>query len=328
MLCKTVRIPMISFAVLLTCAATCPAQFMPGGLGGLGAQPGAISGTGAATIKLKPQLVRMSVQMSAKAKTLKEALETLKDQREAAILQLEQLGAETKSILTTPPTAKTGLTDREKQMQQMLMQQRRSQGRKVGKGLNIPKSVTATMVLTAEWSLPSEDEAEILLFVNDVREKIIAADLAGAKKLAKKSPEEEELAEEASGMMGMYSSFDEQQSKPGEPTFFYVGRVTDKQRAKLLADAFAKAKTQAEQLAAAAGMKLGALVSLSGAANQGDMNMNRYGGMSSYQMQMLLASQARAQGGDRKESESLGASLDALAFSVYVHADFALSSAN
>jgi len=280
-------------------------------------EAGTVSGTGMVSVKQKPTLLRMTIQLQEKGKTVQESLAKLKDRRDAAVLQLQSLGAKKADIVASDPTLSAGKTDEEQQMQQMMMQQMRSRGR-APKALQLPKSVTTTSTLTVEWPLTMETNEELLLFADTLQDKIEAADLAGLKEPKKLTPEEEELQAEMEEAMSGYGGYGDNQPKPGEPSFVYVAKISEDERAKALAAAFDKAKTQAQGLAVAARAKLGKLSSLSGGASQS--NDEAYG-YNNYAMQMMMA-QATNSGND--ENEAMVASPGMVTFQVIVTATFRL----
>jgi hypothetical protein len=241
------------------------------------------------TVNERPTLLRMMIQLSEKAESLKDALSQLKDRREAALLQLESLGAKKETIVVEQPTPESPNSPQRQQVEQM-MRMMRAQGRSVPKALEQPKLVTVTSMVTAEWPLDMATHEEVLLFVKDLADKVTAADLAGTKEAKKLSPEAQELAEEMEEMMSD-SGYGEEQLNPGEPRFFFVARLHEESRDKALAEAFTRAKTHAARLATAAGAELGTLASLSGSSVHAENEMGEYYGGSSYQMRMMLAAQ-------------------------------------
>lgn len=278
---------------------------------------GTVSGMGMVSVKQKPTLLRMTIQLQEKGKTVEESLAKLKDRRDAAVLQLQGFGARKSDIVASDPTLSAGKTDEEQRMQQMMMQQMRARGR-APKALQLPKSVTTTSTLTVEWPLSVETNEELLLFANTLQDKIEAADLAGRNEPKKLTPEEEELQEEMQEMMSGYGGYGNNQPKPGEPNFLYVARISEDERDKALAAAFDKAKDQAQRLAAAAHANLGKLSSLSGGTSQS--NEGEYG-YNPYAVQMMRAAAATS-GSD--EHEAMVASPGMITFQVIVNATFRL----
>ena len=194
------------------------------------ADSGSVTGVGVAKVALKPELLRMYVTMTVPGKTLQEALNNLKDRREAALVQLKKLGADVKSAKFTPPTLAAEQSDQQKRrMEQMLRERMRGRAGKPAAGPQASKSYAVSTTLTVEWPAKAETAEELLLVVETLREKVKAADLTGAKAAEKASPEAEEEAEEAAGMS---TSFGEEQIKPGEPQFVCVARISAEQRGR------------------------------------------------------------------------------------------------
>jgi hypothetical protein len=89
-------------------------------------------------------------------------------------------------------------------------------------------------------------------------------------------------------MMDQYGGMvDENQPKPGQPMFIYVAKVSDEDRAKVLSAAFAKARSEAEQLAAAANAKIGSLTGLQSHAIANESRNYGYN-YAQYQMQQYM----------------------------------------
>ncbi len=312
------RVAALAFMLTLS-ATTAWAQF--GGQSGE-ASPGTVSGMGTVSIKTKPQRLRMTIQLQEKGKTVQESLAKLADRLIAARLQLEELSPKETDVSkrmhmsNSEPTLSSGQTDEEKQMQQMMMQQMRSRGR-APKGLQVPKSVTTAITLTAEWPVWDKSNEELLLFADTLQEKIKAADLAGLNEPKQLTPEEEELQAEMEEMMSDYG-YGNEQAKPGEPSFVYVAKISEEERATALAAAFEKAKAQAQRLAVAAGAKFGKLSSLSGGTSPSDEDSYGYNG---YAMRMMMA-QAATSSDD--ENEAITASPGLVTFQVMVNATFRL----
>jgi hypothetical protein len=220
---------------------------------------GSVSGTGMQSLSRQPDKLRMIVELLGKGKTLEEALGKLKDRREAALLTLESLKAAKDSIIVGEPGQSVVQANQLRQMEQMVRQRMMmARGHRSSKPPQLPVSVTASAILIADWPLTGDTVEKRLLAAGAIEEKIKAADLAGAKEMAKLSPEEEEMREDAESM----GNFGQEQVAPGTPQFVYVARISADERDQAMAQAFAKAKAHAARLAKAAGVRLGALVSV------------------------------------------------------------------
>lgn len=203
-----------------------------------------------------PELMRMQVSISAADADIEQALAKLKQKQEGAIKKLVELGTAKSVITVEPPTltpdpAETAL--RRMRMMRGEMEEEEEEGEAK------PAKVNVSLTLKAEWPLDAADPEAMLVAVHTLQKKINDADLAGLKD-EKLSEEELEERAEMEEQMSRFSSDDE--TKPGEPVFVFVWKATDADRTKLLSEAFAKAKANAEKLATAAGVQLGGLSSL------------------------------------------------------------------
>ncbi len=310
-----------SFLVLAaTLAAGVPsvsAQF--GGLGG----PGTIAGTGVAQIERLPEVMRMRVVVTAKGSTLAEALAALKDKTEAAQSQLATLGALQGSVKLDEPQIAVENNDRRRQME-MMMAQRLRGGKRSAKKEETKQPVAVSSTLTAEWAMKAKTGEELLVAATALQEKIKAADLAGAKEASKLTPEEQEALEEMESQG--FSSYGEEEAKPGEPVFLFVTPIAEADREKAEAEAFQKARQHAARLAKAAGAGLGKLMSLAGDSQPGVDESdypNPYGGYNVAAYRMLQT--MRTGGQPDSAPEALGATPAKVTYRVTMTASFELT---
>lgn len=261
------------------------------------AGPGMISGHGMATVKKPPTAIRMHLLLSAKGKTMEDALANLKERREAAEAFLEKLGADKKSIESGSPSISQEDEQRQRQLQMMIRQRMRG-NRAAPKAAKTQPTVSLASFLTAQWPVEAKNSEELLLTVHKLQQKIKEAKLATGKDDEKKSAEEEELSEEMA-----QESFgpSEDRGDPNEPAIAYLAQVSAEERDKAMADAFQKAKTNAERLAQAAGVRLGSLSSLGGGFNSG--SRMQYGYPSTYNV-MPRAMRAMMERGESPEQET------------------------
>ena len=149
----------------------------------------------------------------------------------------------------------------------------------------------ARATLTVEWALKAETVEQAMLASEAVRKKLLAAgDLMGGKAAEKLPADEQELLDEqppratsqiiqrpvvetlADGSNVTRYVSEEVVTAPGVfpanaaglPPFLYVATISSQQRKALLAEAFDNAKSQAAELAEAAGGKLGAVRTVGG----------------------------------------------------------------
>lgn len=220
-----------------------------------------LSVQGSASIEKMPVVMRLRVDIPASGSDVGKALARLKEKREAAVKKLQEIGTPAEGIKTDPPTF--SLNTAEAARQRMLKM--RGQAEEEEEEAK-PAKVDVTCAVSAEWPLKSEDPEAMLVEVHALQQKVRSADLAGLKD---DKPTEEELEEQAE-MEEQMSRWNDDGPKPGEPTFLFAWKLTEAERAKLLADAFAAAKADAQRLAAAANVELGSLASLSSHTAGGD----------------------------------------------------------
>jgi uncharacterized protein YggE len=310
---STVRATLAS-TIFLGLAFPCHAQFSRA-LAGLPSSS-SITGTGTVVTTYSPQTMRLRVDLSGTAKNAKDAVAKLKAVSEAATGKLADLDAEKDSVKIGPPRVTAAVNDQRRQMEMMVRQRMRGAGKKPKAQPEPPVVVSAT--LSAEWKLNGKDAAARLLEAREIEDKIKAADLAGNKQKSEEaSEEEEEMAEE---MNEQFMGGNDNQPKPGEPMFIYVAKVDDEGRSKALASAFAKARTEAEQLAAAAGVKLGPLRGVQAHAGRNEYENYQYqymgGGMNPYMLAQMGMSDGEATGGTPREAIGMQPGETSLNYSV------------
>jgi hypothetical protein len=295
----------------------------------VGRQPnageGKVAAAGRVHLQRQPTHLRMFVQLTGKGKTLEEALAALKERREAVVAELEKLGAEKGAEVCAPPSVDESAGAQQRRMEMMIAQRLGRGAKKAAKPVKPPVAVTA--LLTAQWPLAGDTPEKLLLAADAVREKVKTADLSGDKESPKLSPEEQEVAEEMAAQPNQGG--DEEQAKPGEPHFMFVAKLSPQDRQAALADAFAKAKTQAGELAKAAGAGLGPLTGLSGEGGGGMSGVNpyRYNNYNRQAYAEFLQQVAENAGGEEQQGEALAPRPDGIGFDFAVNAEFALETA-
>jgi uncharacterized protein YggE len=230
---------------------------------------GVVQGRGNYVVKRMPETVRLYLQVSAKGKTLEEALANLKTRTDNIREQTAKLGGKADTVKFTPPD-KTDAT----QQQQMLEQLRRQMGGdNVPKGLVAPTSVTVNTMFSADWPISAADPHKLLIEADKLQKKIADADLAGIKADEKRqTPEEREMAEEMETMMKNQYGGNANIPQPGTPTLTYVAKLSEADHDAAMAEGFKKARADAERLAKAAGVGLGKLAHVSSMTNHSQGN--------------------------------------------------------
>ncbi len=211
-----------------------------------------VTGTGSVEIKRQPELLRVQIEVMSRGKTLKESLEKLKVRREEVRTALVQLGAKKDAITFGDANTADELSGRQNDVGRLIRDRNRVLGKPAGNAETA--SIVAGMV-RVEFALPAGGADEFLIASRELQDKIKAADLGGLKDKAKLTPEEQEAIEEAAGRP---RRGDEGEAR-GDPMFLYVSKISEAERSKAQAEAFSKAKRDAERLARAAGVELGGL---------------------------------------------------------------------
>jgi len=288
---------------------------------------GTVAGAGMVEISRQPEKMRLEIELLAKASDLKQALAALKDRIEAARLQSVALGAIKDSIKIGDPQITKSATDQQQrrvQMQMLMLERMRRGGAgKKSEQAKTPSPVMLSARLTAEWKIDAKNVEELLLFSHSLQQRIEDADLAGTKEAQTLSPEEEELLAESEESLS-YMSDDE--SKPGEPTFLLVSRISDEERDKARAEAFQKAKVQASRLAKAAGLDIGDLKSLTGEEQPGgdEDSYDLFGGYNRAAYRIFQSVVAAAQAGTSENVEAVAPVPGKVRYRITVTAAFEL----
>lgn len=285
---------------------------------------GTVSGQGVVKIERYPDVMRLQIAILGKSNTLKDALTTLKDRSQAARLQVVAMGAGKESINIGEPELSAAKSNEQQRMERMILQQMRAAGRKRKKA-NVKASITVSATLTAQWPLKGKTTEELLIEIHELQETIKAADLAGLEETSKLSAAEQEILEEMEG--SGYSGFgSDDETKPGQPVFTFVSAISQEEHDRATADAFKKAKAQAERLAKAAGATLGPLRSLtSNPANMNDSSeYGVYGGYDSYIYRMMQMNTASHQAEKDAGPEAVGMKPGKVKYGVHIQASFTL----
>jgi uncharacterized protein YggE len=224
-----------------------------------------VSGTAAAPVA--PELLRLTLLISAQGSDIRDAIAKLKQERDDVKGKLLSAGAIETSLKFTDPAegAQGNLTPQQQAMQRLLAMQRNG-----GKApASQPSGSTVSTQLTAEWSLPTASPDDALIAANELEAKIKGAIPKPGEAVAK-TPEEEEIAQETAAQTGADAS------KPDEPKFVFVHKLTEDERAKLLSEALANAQSQANRLAAAAGKQVGHVIRISSGKAEVENPQNAY----------------------------------------------------
>jgi len=284
------------------------AQFVPGEAGMSG-----VVGTGSVTLEREPNVMRLQLMVEAEGKDVKEALAKLKEKEAADREQLQKLGAARESVKFSD--AQPEEINSQQQMQRMI-QMRMGNAPKPAK--NQPVVVTLSTTLKAEWPLTGKDGDELLVEAQDLEDKIKAADLPVKKAGKPLTPEQEEVAEENQGM----NNNNDGQPNPRDPAFTFVCKISDEDRAAARAEAYKKARDDAQRLAKAANVELGSIRFIGGSAAPapaGD-RMDTYA--AAFQQQAMFNVMTQQQGADEVQ-EAVGPQPGKVGYRITVNVSFA-----
>lgn len=205
-----------------------------------------VSGVGTATVHLAAERLRLEVVLPAHGANAVEALRHLKEIQAKAKSKLEKLGAaDGTTSFSEPrlsePTGGSSSGD--------------SPPLQTGRRIRVPvipsAAVSLTSVLRAEWKLKAKSTEDLVVEAQELEEKIRAADLGGTRQQGGNNGVDDEAAEEAQALVRQGSEGD------GTPRFIFAAQISESDRRKAFVEALAKARADAANLAAAAGLELG-----------------------------------------------------------------------
>lgn len=288
------------------------------------ADGGTVTGTGKVTLSRQPNVLRMTIELPAEGKDVKEAIANLKAERAALAGKLEKLGAAGESVTFGEPRvggAYGGAMSMHQRMMRQVMRMQRAGNRAVAKAAADkdapPPKVTVSLSVIAEWPIEGESPEELIVTAYTLRETLRAGGLSKPPEAKELTPEEQEQMEEMAGMMDE----DGEAAARGEPSFEFVARFTEAERDKAMAEAFAKAKAAAARLAAATGGSLGALRTVSGSASSEGYDEDDDYGFQRAMLQQLGVAPAGQAGVDEATADEPGA----VSLEVTVTAGFGLN---
>ena len=233
---------------------------------------------GTSVIKRLPQELVVTIEFLARDKSVKEAVAKLESRKKTAEGLLKTLDADMESVQFTMPSTSNRSSQKMEELQAMFQENVRRGGSEMPEGLKLPKSVNVSSTLTVRWSLPEGSPTELLLIISDLKQKIEDADIASTKDEEPNLAEQEMMAEAEAMGYSSYRSRSSEEAEPGTPKFSFRCQLADEDRRQGLKDAFKKARTNAEELANAAGMKVARLSKLESNVRGASAEMNEYYG--------------------------------------------------
>ncbi|QDT33099.1 SIMPL domain-containing protein [Thalassoglobus polymorphus] len=219
--------------------------------------PGTITGTGKATLKVRPERMRLSIDLSSRGSEIDKAVKALQDRIDAARIQIKALGAIEETLQNTPPKIDTQKSLQHEQMRAQLAESLGRAGRSDDE-TDVDTLIIVSSSMSAEWDLAGLSDQELLVKSFTIQKQVRDAKLAKDDDKSQLSPEEQELLEEAQ-MFGRYSSGSEDEDGP---EFFFYSTVKKEDYESALKSAVSRAKKQASLLATSAGVELGGIQEL------------------------------------------------------------------
>ena len=223
-----------------------------------------IVGTGRVSVRKPADRLRARIPLSARGKTVRKAAESLKEKAAAARLQLETLGADKDSIRMGDVNIDAGVSDTHHRMRMQFGSS--ISGRASEEDAPIDAMIVVRQYVAADWKLQGEG-IELLARSDELRRKIQETSFSDeADQQDELSPEELEVMEEAR----MFGESDDED--PDKPAIVFLATIAEEEQKKMAADAFARAKKAAAELAAAAGKKPGRMLTIRNGSEMGDVN--------------------------------------------------------
>ena len=208
-----------------------------------------INCVGAVTVRQRPAVLLMKVRLRATEPTLELGLARLKTHSEATAQWLKRLGAQ-RVDFGEPHFAEQADTDPMSKMRAMAT---RALRKRPTEDETDQRPHGVCLVLTAIWPVAAMSAEEILVLVDRLRFEAAedSDEVETPDALPPWASPEEQMQEMVTQM--------QQPPADDSPQFLFVARLDEVQREKAAAEAFARARQNAERLARAAGMRLGAI---------------------------------------------------------------------
>jgi uncharacterized protein YggE len=245
------------------------------------------SSTGTAIETVKPKSLRLVMQVSAKAKDAKKAMEELAAKKASLKKAFEEMKANVTTLqfsdakLTEQIAGSSADGDSSAEMQMMIQIQSQMQ-RQIGGAAggvdatvdvgSLPTAFTSECQLKVDWDLPESVESDVITLLKSRLEgEIKKRDLmktGGAVDLSEEEKETLELFQSQS--QGGGYSYGRSNQEFGSK-IFVVGVVNEELNEKLSKQAFEKAVARAKKISQATGIKKGEIIGVSFSSDQSDM---------------------------------------------------------
>jgi uncharacterized protein YggE len=277
------------------------------------ANDGGLAVNGAHSLPIKPQKIRLTMNVVAEGKDPKDAIKRLAEQKDKVRKELVSMKADESSIefksaqiqMTTP-----GMPEQMKQYGgARAMRARIQQGGFPGNNKKkkaadddedeIPQIAIAQSAVKVEWQLPSTDLDALAILPKTLKDQVTQRDLEGKKNKLELDDDVKDKIEEMTAMfqeqMGYYS---ESGNSEDAIQITFVAKVSPKDEAAGAKAAFDDAVAKAKQISEATGTKLGRLRGISTDGNSASEDFRSYPSYSPYGMPNVTARMRFTQSND------------------------------
>ena len=239
------------------------AQLPFGAYGGSG---NGVSASATESVTVKPEKLRLLMQIKAQGSDAKSALASMNEHKEFVKKELEGMKADKESIVFSPIRASTSDGDASGNSRRMMqMQMSGGRGGKPATPKPLPTVYAVTCTLKADWPLPVKEGDALALLPVTLKEQIKSRDIAGDKNKPKLGKAEQEQMEEMEAMMSEQYSYGGEQNGQG-PSITFIAKIPEDVQKKATAAAFKKAVKEIETASGATGVKLGKLTGVTSAS--------------------------------------------------------------
>lgn len=235
-------------------------------LTGAGDQRGMVA-SATESVSIKPERLRLTMWVKAKASDAKSAVIALAEQKERVSKELVSLKADKESIKFSPTRVGSAGNGNERQ-QMMRMYSRSMRNQSGGEAPKMPVVVEAYCAVRAEWPLPIREGDALALLPATLSDQIEARDLAGNKVKPAVSEEEQESMEEMEAMLAESYSYSEDGTSG--PDIKFIANIDDEMKQSAIAAAYKKAVESANKTSSAIGIQLGKLTSVNASVGPTD----------------------------------------------------------
>lgn len=240
-----------------------------------------------ATEDIKPKSLRLVMQVTAKAKDAKKAIEELSAKKSELKKAFEEMKANTATLKfsdakLTEYIAGSSTDANSSAEMQMMMQMQRQMQRQMNAGAGddeeavdlgtLPTAFTSECQLKVDWDLPENIESDVITLLKSRLEgEVKKRDLLKSGGSLDWSEEEKESLELFQAQsQGGYSSYSRSNQDFGSK-IFVVGIVSEQITDKLSKQAFEKAVSRADKISESTGVKKGEIIALSFPESQIDL---------------------------------------------------------